>query len=53
MSLWGDLNTWEKNIWLKVVKVGEEGRLMGHLINSKSEVLYNGLIKEGVLKIEE
>ena len=37
MSLWGDLNTWEKNIWLKVVKVGEEGRLMGHLINSKSK----------------
>ena len=47
------LNTWEKNIWVKMVKVEEEGRLIGHLVNSKSEVLYKGLIKEGVVKIEE
>ena len=47
------LYTWEKNIWVKMVKVVEEGRLKGHLINSKSEVLYKGLIKEGVVKIEE
>ena len=44
--------TWEEDLWLRVDLVEEGGSLRGHLVNKETgDVLYRGLIREGVIKI--
>ena len=44
------LLTWEKSIWVKVNKVEGDGKLTGHLVNQEGEILYESLVKEGMIK---
>ena len=37
-------------MWLTVNRVEGGGKLTGHLVNQKGEILYERLVKEGMVK---
>ena len=44
------LLTWEKAMWVNVNRVEGGGKLTGHLVNQEGEILYETLVKEGMIK---
>ena len=46
------LYTWEQEMWVKVIQAGKDGKLAGHLPNKTGDLLYQGLMKEGIVKVK-
>jgi len=46
------LLTWEKAMWVVIKRVGEDGKLVGHLVDQNEEILYRVLEREGVIKVK-
>ena len=45
------LLSWEKAMWVEIKRVEEDGILVGHLVDVNEEILYNELVKEGVIEV--
>jgi len=46
------LLTWENDMWLKVTRIDDRGKVWGHLVDKYEEYVYKLLVKEGVIKLK-